>query len=235
MEWLQTILESNGTPAVTAFVLGVLTAISPCPLATNIAAIGYISKDIEERKRIFLNGFLYTIGRIAAYTVLGIIILSILKEGAGIFGIQKQLAKWGELILGPLLILIGLYMLLGQRLNLPKFGFSGNGERLAGKGGWGSFLLGILFSLAFCPSSAIFYFGMLMPISVTAQAGWLLPVVYAIATAVPVLVISWILAFSLQQLSGFYGKMRVIQKWLNIVVGVIFVLVGFYYCFMMYF
>ena len=85
MDWLQTLLDNSTAPALTAFLLGLLTAISPCPLATNIAAIGYISKDIENRNRIFSNGVLYTVGRIIAYTVLGIVLISILKEGGKCF------------------------------------------------------------------------------------------------------------------------------------------------------
>ncbi len=138
MDWLQTLLDNSTAPALTAFLLGLLTAISPCPLATNIAAIGYISKDIENRRRIFRNGVLYTLGRVVSYTILGVILISILKEGASVFGIQKAIGKWGELLIGPLLLLIGLFMLFGHKLNLPQFGFGGNGEGLARKGGMGS-------------------------------------------------------------------------------------------------
>ncbi len=235
MEWLQTLLDNSTAPAFTAFLLGLLTAISPCPLATNIAAIGFISKDIENRQRIFLNGVLYTLGRVIAYTLLGIILISILKEGASVFGIQKAVGKWGELLLGPLLLIIGLFMLFGSRLNLPKFGFDGKGEGLAKKGGWGAFLLGVLFAMAFCPSSGVFYFGMLIPMSVTATAGWLLPILFAVATALPVLVVAWILAFSVEKVGEFYGKMQSIQKWLNIIVGALFVIIGIYYSVIMYF
>ena len=235
MEWLQTLLDNSTAPAFTAFLLGLLTAISPCPLATNIAAIGFISKDIENRQRIFLNGMLYTLGRVIAYTLLGIILISILKEGASVFGIQKAVGKWGELLLGPLLLIIGLFMLFGSRLNLPKFGFDCKGEGLAKKGGWGAFLLGVLFAMAFCPSSGVFYFGMLIPMSVTATAGWMLPILFAVATALPVLVVAWILAFSVEKVGEFYGKMQSIQKWLNIIVGALFVIIGIYYCIIMYF
>lgn len=234
MDWLQTLLDKSTAPVLTAIILGLLTAISPCPLATNIAAIGYISKDIDSRQRIFTNGVLYTLGRIIAYTVLGIVLISILKEGTSVFGIQKTIAKWGELLLGPLLILIGFFMLLGHKLNLPQLGYGGNGEGLARKGGWGALLLGILFAMAFCPTSGVFYFGMLIPMSVTANAGWLLPVLFAIATALPVLAVAWILAFSVEKIGDFYGKLRMIQKWLNIIVGVIFMAVGIYYCIIMY-
>lgn len=234
MEWLQTLLDSSTAPALTAFLLGLLTAISPCPLATNIAAIGYISKDIESRRRIFRNGVLYTVGRILAYTVLGIVLISILKEGASVFGIQKAIGKWGEMLIGPLLLLIGLFMLIGHKLNLPQFGFGGTGEGLARKGARGALFLGVLFALAFCPTSGVLYFGMLIPISVTESAGWLLPGLFAVATAMPVLLVAWILAFSVEKIGEFYGKLRTIQKWLNIIVGVIFIAIGIYYCIMMY-
>lgn len=230
MDFLQNLLDNSTTPALTALLLGLLTAISPCPLATNIAAIGYIGKDIENRRRIFRNGMLYTVGRIIAYTVLGIVLISILKEGASVFGIQNAIGKWGELLIGPLLLLIGLLMLLGHKLNLPQFGFGGNGEGLARKGGWGALLLGILFAMAFCPTSGVLYFGILIPMSVTASAGWFLPVLFAIATALPVLAVAWILAFSVEKVGEFYGKLRTIQKWLNIIVGVIFIATGIYYC-----
>ena len=230
MEWLQTLSESSGMPILTAFALGLLTALSPCPLATNIAAVGFISRDIENRRRIFRNGLLYTLGRIIAYTVLGVVLIGILKEGASLFGVQKFIGKYGEMIIGPALLVIGLFMLFGHRLPLPSFGFKGNGEGLAKHGGWGAFLLGVLFALAFCPSSGVFYFGMLIPMSATAEAGWLLPVVFAVATALPVLVIAWILAFSAQRIGVVYGRMQTVQKWLNMVVGVLFVAIGIYYC-----
>lgn len=235
MEWLQSLLDSSTTPVLTAFLLGLVTALSPCPLATNIAAIGFIGREIEDRRRIFRNGLLYTLGRTLSYTLLGLVLILILKEGSSMFGIQKTIGKWGELLLGPMLILIGAFMLLGDRLKLPSFGFSGNGERLARRGGWGALMLGVLFALAFCPTSGVFYFGMLIPMSATTPAGCLLPVVFAVATALPVLIVAWILAFSVQRIGQVYGKMKSVQKWLNRIVGGIFMLIGVYYCIIMFF
>ena len=233
MEWLQT-LSDSGMPVLTALALGLLTALSPCPLATNIAAIGFISRDIENRRRIFLNGLLYTLGRILAYTTLGIILIGFLKEGANLFGIQKFVSKYGEMLIGPALLAIGLLILFGHRLRLPSFGFNGNGERLTRHGGWGAFLLGVLFALAFCPTSGIFYFGMLIPMAATTTARYLLPILFAIATALPVMAIAWILAFSAQHLGVVYGRMQAIQKWLNTTVGMLFVGIGIYYCIILY-
>lgn len=234
MDWLYNLLDQSTAPALTAFLLGLLTAISPCPLATNIAAIGFIGKNIESRRRIFANGLLYTLGRTLAYTLLGILLLAVLKGGSSMFGIQKAVSEWGELLLGPLLLVIGLFMLIGDRLNLPKFGFNGDAEGLAKKGGWGALLIGILFALAFCPTSGVFYFGMLISMAATTTAGYLLPAVFAIATALPVLAVAWILAFSAQQLGNFYGKVRNVQKWLNLIVGILFIAIGLYYCYIMY-
>lgn len=150
------------------------------------------------------------------------------------FGIQKVVGTWGELALGPLLLVIGLFMLVDDRLNLPQFGFSGNAEGLAKRGGWGALLIGVLFALAFCPTSGVFYFGMLIPLSASVTAGYLLPAVFAVATAIPVLAVAWILAFSVQQMGSFYGKMQKVQKWMNLLVGIVFILIGIYSCWIMY-
>lgn len=235
MDWLQNLLDNSSTPVLTAFLLGLLTAISPCPLATNIAAVGFIGRNIENRKRVFINGMLYTLGRVLSYTLLGVVLIMILREGSSMFGIQKTIGTWGELLIGPMLLIIGLFMLWGDRLNLPKFGFNGNAEGLARKGGAGALLIGVLFALAFCPTSGVFYFGMLIPMSATATAGYLLPAVFAIATAIPVLIVAWILAFSVQQMSSFYGRIKTVQKWLNVIVGILFIVIGIYYCFVMFF
>lgn len=234
MEWLQSLLDSSSTPVLTAFLLGLLTSISPCPLATNIAAIGFIGKHIENRRRIFVNGLLYTLGRAVAYTALGAVLLVVLKGGSSLFGIQKFIGKYGEMLLGPALLLVGGFMLVGDRLNLPKLGFRGSGEGLARRGGRGAFLLGMLFAMVFCPTSGVFYFGMLIPMSATAAAGWLLPIVFAIATALPVLVVAWILAFSVGRIGAFYGKMQTVQRWLNWIVGGLFIAIGIYYCAVFY-
>lgn len=234
MEWLQTLTDSSTTPIVTAFLLGLLTAISPCPLATNIAAIGFIGREIENRHKIFLNGVFYTFGRVIAYTLLGIILIGIIRQGTSMFGVQKFISQWGERLLGPVLMVIGVLMMFANRLNFPQFGFNGKAENIARKGSWGALALGILFAMAFCPSSAMFYFGMLIPMSVSTQAGFLLPVVYAIATAFPVFVVAWVLAFSVGKIGKFYGRMKTIERWMTIVVAILFILIGLYECFTIY-
>ena len=231
-EYLNMLLDSTNVPLLTAFILGLLTAISPCPLATNITAIGYISRNIESRRKVFLQGLLYTLGRAFAYTLLGAVLIYIIRKGADTFELQQFISEWGELIIGPVLILVGLFMLFGHLLHLPKFGFSGNTESYRFQGFIGSLMLGILFAMAFCPTSGLLYFGMLIPMSAEATAGYLLPVVFALATSLPVLLVSWFIAFSMQNLSKFIGSIQVFQKWFNRVVAVIFIGVGIYYVFL---
>ena len=234
MDFLQSLLDNSSIPAITAFILGILTAVSPCPLATNITAIGFISKDIENHHRIFINGLLYTFGRIVSYTVLGFILIPILREGASMFMVQKAVSKYGEMLIAPALIIIGIFMLDVIELNLPKINIGGESLKKRSKGGWGAMLLGILFALAFCPTSGVFYFGMLIPMSATTSAGYLLPIIFAVATAIPVLAVAWVLAFSVQQMGNFYGKIQKVQKWANLIVGVVFIIIGIYYCWIMY-
>ena len=234
MDFLQNLLDNSNIPIITAFLLGLLTAISPCPLATNITAIGFISKDIGNRNKIFLGGLLYTLGRVVAYTVLGIILISILKEGSSMFSLQKSISKYGEILIAPVLIFVGVCMLFGDRVNLPKFGFSGTGKAEKLKGNLGSLLLGVLFALAFCPTSGLFYFGMLIPMSAAEPGGYLLPIVYAVATGLPVILVAWILAYSVAGIGKFYNRIQVFQKWFNRVVAVLFIAVGIYYAYINY-
>lgn len=234
MNFLQSILENSSVPVITAFILGLLTAVSPCPLATNITAIGFIGKDIENHHRIFINGLLYTLGRILTYTVLGFILIPILREGASMFSVQKAVSKYGEILIAPLLIVIGIYMLDLIKLNIPKISVNGEYVKKRTKGSWGALFLGILFSLAFCPSSGIFFFGMLIPLSAAEAGGYLLPVVYAIATGLPVILVAWVLAYSVAGLGKFYNRIQSFEKWFRKIVAILFIAVGIYYAVMFY-
>ncbi|MCM1030134.1 MAG: aromatic aminobenezylarsenical efflux permease ArsG family transporter [Oscillibacter sp.] len=229
MDYLQTLLDNYDMPVFTAFLLGLLTALSPCPLATNITAVGFISKDIENKNKMFLNGILYTIGRILAYSVLGAILIVVIRRGADTFDIQNEISIWGERLVPPALIVIGLFMLFGDKLPLPQFGWSASGRMEHLKGAYGSLLLGVLFALAFCPSSGLFYFGMLIPMSAVESGGYLLPVVFAIATGLPVMAVAWVLSYSVSSIGNFYKKLGSFQKWFNRIVAVLFILVGVYY------
>lgn len=229
MEWIQSLLDSSTTPMWTAFLLGLLTALSPCPLATNIAAVGYIGRQAGDRRRAFRCGVLYMLGRIVGYAGLGVVLIMLFRAGAGAFGLQRAISVWGGRLLGPALLFAGIFLLFGGRLRLPGIEFRG-GERIASRGDSGALLLGLLFSLAFCPSSGVFYFGMLIPMSTSAAGGYLLPVLFAVGTALPVLVAAWVLAFGMQHLGTFYGRMQDIRRWLNLLAGLLFLLVGICQC-----
>ena len=235
MEYLQSLIDNSNVPLITAFLLGLLTAVSPCPLATNITAIGFIGKDIESHHRIFVNGLLYALGRVLAYTALGFILIPILREGASMFAVQKVVAKYGEMLLAPALIVVGVYMLGVFRLKLPMLNVGSDKLKQRSRGAWGALLLGVLFALAFCPTSGVFYFGMLIPMSAAESGGYLLPVVYAIATGLPVIIVAWILAYSVARLGKFYNRMQVFERWFRKVVAVLFIGVGVYYVYITYF
>ncbi|OPZ97898.1 MAG: thiol:disulfide interchange protein precursor [Bacteroidetes bacterium ADurb.Bin416] len=231
MEVLQQLLETSQFPFLSAFILGLMTAISPCPLATNITAIGFISKDIESRKKVFYNGLVYTLGRAITYTVIGLLFY----VGAGEINIAGFLQQWGEKLLGPLLILIGLFMLgVFNFIRLPGMGsLTGAMEKRANKGFWGVLLLGVVFALAFCPYSGVLYFGMLIPMTISSAAGLYLPLVFALATGIPVILFAWFIAFSVGSIGGLYNKMKVFETWFRRVVAVLFIAVGLYYVVLM--
>jgi cytochrome c biogenesis protein CcdA len=205
MEFLTTLLENSTMPWLSALLLGFMTAISPCPLATNITAVGFISKDIENRNRVFINGVLYTLGRAISYTTLALIIYL----GADQFKFSGFFQRYGEKILGPLLIIIGLFMLDLIKIKFP--GMSKLTSKMEAKTKWGYFdsiLLGMIFALAFCPYSGVLYFGMLIPMTISSASGLYLPLVFALATGIPVILFSWLLAYSVGSIGGVYNKLK---------------------------
>ena len=210
-------------------ILGILTAVSPCPLATNLTAVAYLGRELDKRRKVFYLGLLYTLGRAVAYSALGAVLIFLIRKGEDAFGIQDAISTIGEWILGPALVLIGLFMLFGHLLHLPMCGFSGQASGSWTHGVLGAFILGVLFAMAFCPTSGMLYFGMLIPMSAVESDGYLLPVVYAIATSLPVLVAAWIIAYSMQSLGRVMGKIAVFQRWFNRLVAILFILVGLYY------
>jgi cytochrome c-type biogenesis protein len=233
MEYLQKLLENSGTPFLTAIILGLMTAISPCPLATNITAIGYISKEIENKRRIFVSGLFYTLGRAVSYTSIGILLFF----GASKFHVARFFQTYGERFLGPLLIVIGILMLDVLRIKFPVF--NKLTEKVSGQSGsgsfWAAFLLGLVFALAFCPYSGVLYFGMLIPITIASPSGLYLPLLFAIATGLPVIIIAWVLAFSVSSIGIFHNRLKAIEKWFRVGVAWLFILAGVYYSYIFYF
>lgn len=231
MDFLTNLLDNSSMAWLTALILGLMTAISPCPLATNITAIGFISKDLENRNRVFFNGLFYTLGRSITYTLIPLIIYF----GADQFKFSGFFQKYGEKIIGPLLLLIGIFMLDIIRINIP--GFGGLSEKMEKRKSWrfiDAVLLGIVFALAFCPYSGVLYFGMLVPLTLSSASGLYLPVIFAIATGIPVIIIAWVLAYTVSGIGSLYNKIKVFELWFRRVIAIVFIVVGLYYIFRIY-
>lgn len=226
MNFLQTLLENTQAPLYSAFILGLMMAISPCPLAMNITAIGYISRDLENKRLVFYNGLVYTAGHAISYTTIGLLFY----WGAGQFRLSGFFQDWGERLMGPMLLLIGLVMLDVLRLNIPGSGWIKRlMEKRDNSGYLGALLLGIAFSLAFCPYSGVLYFGMLIPMTISSLSGLYLPIIFAVATCLPVIFFSWLIAFSLGSLGKFYNKLKTFEIWFRRIIAVVFIGVGMYY------
>jgi sulfite exporter TauE/SafE len=231
-ELLNSLISNSTAPFLTAALLGLMTAISPCPLATNITAVGYISKDVENKRKVFINGVVYTLGRAVSYTLIAVIIFI----GADQFRISGVFQKYGEKIIGPLLIIIGFLM-----LDILKINFSGGVSTLS-KGFkdkkknryWDALLLGIVFALAFCPYSGVLYFGMLIPITISSASGLYLPVVFAVATGIPVLVFAWLIAYTVSGVGKLYNRLKLFEIWFRKIIAVVFIGVGIYYIVIIY-
>jgi cytochrome c-type biogenesis protein len=230
MDSLSSLLTSD-IPLLSALFLGLITAISPCPLATNIAAIAYIGRKVTDRKYAVTTSALYTLGRMFSYTLIGVLIIII---GMEIPVIALFLQGVGEKVLGPLLIIVGLLMLFIDKIS---FGKSGNkladlGNKVSNWGMFGGFLLGVIFALAFCPYSAVLYFGVLIPLSLKSTGGMILPAIYAIGTGLPVLIIGIMLSFGVVGITSWLNVLSKVEKIIRIIIAVIFIGVGIYYVFL---
>ncbi|MDP4183826.1 MAG: aromatic aminobenezylarsenical efflux permease ArsG family transporter [Bacteroidota bacterium] len=231
MEFLRSILENSQYTFISAFILGLMTAISPCPLATNISAIGFISRDIEDQKRVFFSGLIYTLGRAISYTALGIILFF----GASQMKVSMLFQGWGEKLLGPVLILIGLFMLDVIQLKFPGFSTLTDkiGER-SKKSYWSTLLLGMVFAMAFCPYSGVLYFVMLIPITIASASGLYLPSVFAVGTGLPVIIFAWLLAYAVSNVGKLYNKIKIFELWFRRIMAFVFMIVGIYYIIQVY-
>jgi sulfite exporter TauE/SafE len=186
-----------------------------------------LSAKILKAKKVCINGLVYTLGRAISYTTIGLIFF----VGASQFEIPSALQQWGEKLLGPLLIIIGLFMLGIIKLTIPGIGsLTEKMENKANSGFWGVLLLGIVFALAFCPYSGVLYFGMLIPMTVSSASGLFLPVSFAIATGIPVIIFAWLIAFSVGSIGNLYNKIKFFETWFRRVIAVIFMGVGIYQC-----
>lgn len=226
MEWLRDMAMSREAPVLAAFALGLLTAVAPCPLATNISATAYIGRELKSPRAMLFSGVLYMLGRAFSYTVIGMV----LYWGASKFHVARFFQGNGELVLGPILILIGLVL-----LGVIKIGGNGSnfldklGDRFKDKGFLGAFMLGLLFALAFCPYSGALYFGSLIPMTLAPTGGLHLPIIFAIGTGLPVLVFAAIMAYSANRISHVFNAVQRVEKVMRYVAGAVFILTGVYY------
>lgn len=225
MEWINELAQNQEMPLLAALALGLLTAIAPCPLATNITATAFIAKTINSRKKVLLSGLLYTLGRMVSYTAIG----SIIYFGANTFQIAKLFQGNGEKYIGFVLVILGLIM-----LDIIKFNFIKGGnwidqlsDKFKTKGLLGSFLLGALFALAFCPYSGALFFGMLVPM--TLKSGLAMPALFSIGTGLPVILFAFVIAFSMEKLGIYFKAITKVEKVMRILAGVTFIATGLYY------
>jgi len=222
------IMGTHEIAIVAAFFIGLMTAISPCPLATNITAVAYISKRLGNRMHTLGVGFAYALGRMLTYVAIAFLIVWV---GLGVQGISLPLQKYGDMFIGPLLIIIGVVM-----LDLVKISFLKGSkrmenlkEKLSRRGILGGFLMGAIFALAFCPFSAVLFFGMLIPLAINAGDSIIIPSVFSIATALPVIVLSLVLVHSFSKLGTVMNRLQTFEKWMRRSVAIVFITVGAYY------
>ena len=225
MEWLTELAQNNEIPLLAALALGLLTAIAPCPLATNITATAFIAKTINSRKKVLLSGLLYTLGRMFSYTAIG----AIIYFGANTFQIAKLFQGNGEKYIGFVLVILGLIMLDIIKLNFIKGGnwIDQLSDKFKTKGLLGAFLLGALFALAFCPYSGALFFGMLIPMTI--KSGLAMPVAFSVGTGLPVILFAFVIAFSMEKLGIYFKAITKIEKIMRILAGVTFIVTGLYY------
>jgi cytochrome c biogenesis protein CcdA len=206
---------------------GILTSISPCPLATNIAAVSFLSKKIAHPAKVFISGLAYTIGRMVAYAALGwIIIKSLLSVPQVAQFLQQYMVK----ALGPILIISGLFLLEVIILKLPGISLSQrHHNKLIESGAPGALLLGFVFALAFCPVSAALFFGSLIPLALSSKAATLLPFIYGVGTGLPVFVFAVTIAVGVTSMRRWFRRITRIEYYTRRITGIIFVLAGLYY------
>ena len=204
--------------------LGLLCAASPCPMATNLAAVGFLARDCGRRRAVLLSGVLYALGRAFAYVAVG----AVLAAGmAAAPGLSHFLQKYMTLLMGPMLVLVSLPLLDLVTIPWPKVSGDGFAKRIAANGGaFGSFLLGVLFALSFCPSSAALFFGRLLPMTLSTGCHLTLPLAFGFATAFPVLLGAFLLAFCASRLGGVFGRVAAAEVWLRRLTGTAFLLIG---------
>jgi len=214
-------------PFVSALWLGILTSISPCPLATNIAAISFLSKKINHPRLVLQSSIAYTIGRMLTYAVLGVVIITSL---ASVPVTANFLQKYMNKLLGPILLVVGLFLLDLIKINIPSFSVSKEKQTtLAESGVKGSFVLGVVFALSFCPIAAALFFGSLIPLALKSSYGIALPFFYGVGTGIPVVVFAVGIAMGITSFSKWFHKTTTFELYTKKITGIAFILIGTYF------
>jgi cytochrome c-type biogenesis protein len=209
-----------------AFWLGILTSISPCPLATNIAAVSFVARNLGSSKKVLWSGLLYAVGRMLTYVVIAVLaVASLLSLPEVSFFLETNMHK----IMGPLLIVVGVVLLDVLPISFSTSLVRSSVQEKAGKLGlWGSGLLGIIFALTFCPLSAALFFGSLIPLAIDGKSAVLMPSVYGLGTALPVVVFALVMVFSVKSIGKIFDKLTQIEKWARKLTAIIFIGAGIY-------
>ncbi|MBI5033820.1 MAG: sulfite exporter TauE/SafE family protein [Chloroflexi bacterium] len=225
--WVQMVLTTDNAPLVGALLVGLLASLGPCPLTTNIAALGYITRELASPQRVFLTSGLYALGRICAYGVLGV---ALFAAGLQISRVSHSLQTFAEIALGPLLILVGLVLcdVLRPTVSIGGAWIENWSKRVADWSSVGAFLLGILFALAFCPYSAALYFGVLMPLAFKSPEGIIFPFLFGLGTSVPVLVIGIPFALGVKRLASALDLLARVERGMRKVAALAFIGVGLF-------
>ena len=219
---------SLNIPVISALLIGVVATIGPCTMATNIAALAYISRRVADRKYAVTTGALYTLGRMFTYSVIGVLII---LAGLKTPGISTFVQDIGEKALGPFLIIVGIALLFIDRLSFGRGGnsLSQMGSKVADWGMLGGFPLGAIFALAFCPVSATLFFMVLIPLALKSAGGVTLPAFFALGTGIPVLLFGTLLSFGMSGVTGWLNTITRVEKYIRIAMAIIFIAVGIYY------
>ena len=213
----------------TSLLLGFLMILDPCTLFTSIAAIGYIDKEIDNRRKVLHNGMMFVLGKLATYVLLSVPFIM----GAQTDGIKHWLNHWGEPLLAGFMLVCGVLLLFtGHHHHEHDHGMSKWLKHVDSQSsGFWSFMLGIFFAIAFCPHRLVYFFTM-VDIAITLPMGWnwLLPVVFGLGTGLPIMVVAWLISYSAVSLSRLTERLHAIEKWIRYVSAVLFIGFGIYLC-----
>ncbi|MBR5375120.1 MAG: sulfite exporter TauE/SafE family protein [Paludibacteraceae bacterium] len=225
-------LYNGGNLWISSIIWGIIVAVCPCTMAANITAITAMSRDKREKRDVFARGIAYAFGRAAAYIALGILLVTFAQG----LRIGESFQHLFGLFLGPILVLIGILMLdiihihgLADKCMVvfnrmvKQFGF------------WKSFLLGIMLAFAFCPYSATIYFGVVIPSSLSAENGYIVPIFFAIGATIPVLSLAWIFAYSMDTAKKKLDKFQQYELWFRRILAILFIISGILFILEYYF